>query len=162
MEQYYPFGLAIKPLDKEGKPDHRFTYNGKELEEETGYLDYHARQHDPQLGRFMSVDPLAEKFHSFSSYIYVADNPINFIDPDGREWKVGFQLKEDGSVHISLKFTGAVIDETGKHAGKMKDYKDRIISSLKEAFSGSGTTEEGTNVSWDIEVDLRVVKSEKK
>lgn len=90
---YYPFGMAIKPLDKEGWPDHRFTYNGKELEEETGYLDYHARQMDSQLGRFMSVDPHAENYYNHTPYAYVGNNPLIFIDPDGKDW---FFYKADG------------------------------------------------------------------
>jgi len=34
---------------------------------------------------WLSVDPLAEKYPGISSYAYVANNPINAIDPDGRD-----------------------------------------------------------------------------
>ena len=46
--------------------------------------DYHARQQDPALGRFTTMDPLAEKDYSWSPYAYCLNNPIRFIDPDGR------------------------------------------------------------------------------
>jgi len=37
------------------------------------------------LGRWSSVDPLAEKYYGISTYAYCANNPIKFIDTDGRK-----------------------------------------------------------------------------
>ena len=48
--------------------------------------DYHARQRDPAIGRFTMVDPLAEKYYSWSPYAYYANNPIKIIDPTGMDW----------------------------------------------------------------------------
>jgi len=64
-----------------------YLYNAKELqtELELNWLDYGARPYDPtgRLG-WLSPDPMAEMYYSISPYAYVANNPINAIDPDGR------------------------------------------------------------------------------
>jgi len=49
-----------------------------------GEYDFHARQYDPAIGRFTTVDPLAEKFYSWSPYMYCYNNPLKFVDPDGK------------------------------------------------------------------------------
>ncbi|MGB0523804.1 MAG: RHS repeat domain-containing protein [Flammeovirgaceae bacterium] len=82
---YYPFGMSIKPLDKDGQPDHRFTYNGKEYQEEIGWSDYGARMLDAQIARWNGVDLLAEEYLPISPYAYVANNPIKLVDPDGMQ-----------------------------------------------------------------------------
>ncbi|WP_016988551.1 RHS repeat-associated core domain-containing protein [Flavobacterium sp. ACAM 123] len=65
---------------------YKYKYNGKELQDELGLnvYDYGARTYMPDLGRWMHIDPLAEKFPSQSPYVFTDNNPINLIDPDGR------------------------------------------------------------------------------
>ena len=85
---YYPFGLTFTENNTGDSKAQPYKYNGKEFDGERGLnvYDYSARYMDPALGRFMTVDPLAEKHHEISPYIYCAGNPIKFIDPDGRDW----------------------------------------------------------------------------
>ncbi len=77
---YYPFGSPWQDVD------YRYTYNGKELDRELGLRWHHygKRMFDPVIARFTGVDLLADKYGSLSPYAYVANNPINAIDPDGR------------------------------------------------------------------------------
>ncbi len=60
-----------------------YKFNGKELDEETGLYYYGARYYDPRISIWYSVDPLAEKFPSWSPYAYCNNNPLIFTDPTG-------------------------------------------------------------------------------
>ncbi len=87
--QYYPSGLPWN--DNLYASEQPYKYNGKEFVEMHGYdtYDYGFRGYYPALGRFTSVDPLAEKYHSATPYAYCLNNPINAIDPNGMDvWKV--------------------------------------------------------------------------
>jgi len=83
INNYYPFGL-LHDYTTTTQNAYQYKYNGKELQE-TGMYDYGARFYMPDLGRWGVVDQLAEKSRRFSPYAYALDNPIMFIDPDGRE-----------------------------------------------------------------------------
>jgi len=78
---YYPFGMEWNA------GSYQYTYNGKEKNTELGldWLDYGARWYDPVIGRWSAVDPMANKYASWSTYNYVLNNPIRLVDPNGME-----------------------------------------------------------------------------
>lgn len=85
VNHYYPFGgLLSSSVSNAVQP---YKYNGKELDRKDGldWYDYGARMYDSQIGRWLNVDPLADKYYSLSPYQYVSNNPINAIDPDGKK-----------------------------------------------------------------------------
>jgi RHS repeat-associated protein len=84
---YDPWGLNLTGIEKQGQPDYKFQYLGREKQSELGlnWLDLQARMYDPQLGRFHAVDPLADEAEqeTQSPYQYGYNNPITNSDPDG-------------------------------------------------------------------------------
>ena len=80
---YYPFGGVFANTGN----TQPYKYNGKEFDGKKGVnlYDYGARHYDAALGRFTTVDSLAEKHYSESLYTYCYSNPINCIEPNGKD-----------------------------------------------------------------------------
>jgi RHS repeat-associated protein len=83
--QYYPYG-KVNEDEGTGVSFQPYKYGGKEFEGMHGLNshDFLARTLN-DYGRFDRMDPLAEKRPWESPYLYCGGNPINNIDPDGRE-----------------------------------------------------------------------------
>jgi len=86
-EEYYPYGDTSYQAGRSASEvsQKRYRYTGKEKDEESGLYYYGARYYSTMVGIFISVDPKFEKYLNVSSYAYCLNNPINRIDPNGRE-----------------------------------------------------------------------------
>jgi len=86
-EEFHPFGSTAYQLHTNNSQVSlkRYRYVHKERDEETGLYYYGARYHAGWLCRFVSVDPLKDKFPFYSTYQYAGNRPINAIDLDGAE-----------------------------------------------------------------------------
>ena len=83
--QYLPYGEPYVNQRMSGYNE-RFTFTGKERDEETGYGYFGARYMDHELmTMWLSVDPLADKYPSINPYAYCVWNPVRLVDPDGRD-----------------------------------------------------------------------------
>lgn len=60
----------------------RYTYTGRERDPDTGLLYYRARFYDPEVGRFLSEDPIGLA-GGINLFAYVANNPVGYSDPSG-------------------------------------------------------------------------------
>ncbi len=88
-----------------GQPENKYKYGIKELQgsefsDGSGLelYDFGARYYDAQLGVWHSPDPLTAKYPSLSPYLYAFNNPMLFVDPDGRE-NIIYLYAADGSVN---------------------------------------------------------------
>lgn len=87
---YHSYGTLHRGNGIPGMSSNRYRYNGKEEQPVgTDYIDYGARLYSPGLGRWLSPDPLAEKYYNVSPYAFCNNNPVNFVDPDGEDvWEI--------------------------------------------------------------------------
>jgi RHS repeat-associated protein len=113
---YYPFGMEqLGSWYSTVAPDNDYRYNGKELNEDygIGLHDYGARWYDAAIGRFTTVDPLADDAMQIdkSPYQYAWNNPVYYTDPDGRcPWCIG-------------AIVGAAVDYGAQVAGNLAEGK---------------------------------------
>ena len=89
---YYAFGLKIAGISSrklsdryEGLVKNNNLYNDKELfdDGDLDWYDYGFRNYDPQIGRFVQIDPLTDEYAPLSGYHYAANDPIGNGDADG-------------------------------------------------------------------------------
>ncbi len=73
---YEPFGKDLSYANS------KYKFTGKEKDSSSLYY-FGARYYDPNIGRFTQIDPSFEP--SETPYSYVDNNPLNKVDPDGRE-----------------------------------------------------------------------------
>jgi RHS repeat-associated protein len=85
---YYPFGLTMKVIGKEGSDGlkNKFKYNGKEEQRKEfsdgsglEYLDFGARMYDMQIGRWGVIDSHSVNYSSYSPYAYVGNMPLLLV-----------------------------------------------------------------------------------
>ena len=96
--EYVPFGEVFME-ERNNIWNTPYLFNAKEFDEETGLYYYGARYYDSRLSLWISTDPLQEKYVNITSYCYTYNNPVIFIDPDGRHVEV--TKSKDGSYEVS-------------------------------------------------------------
>ena len=91
---YSGFGkrLASSAVTPAAGSANRYRFSGKEEQGFAGvpWQDFGARMYDPDLARWTTPDPLADKYPGISPYVYCNDNPVNIVDTDGEA--IGFVM----------------------------------------------------------------------
>jgi RHS repeat-associated protein len=169
---YDPWGLELAGIGyvSDGKLEHKFTYNGKEKQDQfgLGWLDYGARNYQADIGRFTKVDRFAHKYFALTPYQYGGNNPISFVDlngdslwinfgnnqrvlyyngqlqnADGTEYRGrGVKVKKDGSLKITNWYLKSAVNALNTIRGT-ETGKD-LISTL-QGSQNSFTIKEGMN-----------------
>ena len=152
---YYPFGLQMPGRDYlAASVRTKELFTGKERYTETGLDYFGARYYDASIGRWLSVDPLAEKYPSLSPYNYVANNPLSSFDPNGEYIVNASRNKRNGSIRVTatrvtigsaktaefLSYTGvgAVANAIVKLFNNDPSYQFGYSDALGLAEAGSG------------------------
>lgn len=110
---YSAFGLELGGSQlNTSNNQNRFTYNGKEKIGFSGYLDYGWRMYDRSIGRFTSIDPLAEVASNLTPFRFGFNNPITYTDLDGlfESRKAARQYARENDIRTGL-FSGSRIEK---------------------------------------------------
>ena len=161
--QYYPFGMPF--ADATGQDVQPYKYNNKELDGRNGLnmYDYSARYYESALGRFTSVDPLAEKYYSISPYAYVGNNPINAIDINGDSITVTHRTGFFSFLGIGKKETvtyenGNLYNRDGTaYTGKVKGFLSKAVNALDNLRN----TEEGNALVSELQSSTHIFDIQK-
>nr|WP_239063415.1 RHS repeat-associated core domain-containing protein [Bacteroides sp. 51] len=141
VNHYYPFGGLF---DQTAETLQTYKYNGKELDRtyDIDLYDYSARYMDGALGRFTTMDPMAEKYYGISPYAYCANNPMRYVDPTGMEpeddgmWtKLGHFLKDLFSIKIDTSS-----EEAGAKTSERYNQQLETIENITEGVETFNTT----------------------
>ena len=152
---YAPFGEITTEYNATFGNDiiPKYSFNAKELDEETGMYYYEARYYKPPV--FTSRDPMFEKYFWMTPYAYCANNPVKYVDPDGEAWKptfneetgeyTGYQwidpkysYNSDGTLKDGLYEQAIFFSENGTYN---PESKYNIGSSTATVYKSDGTTE---------------------
>jgi RHS repeat-associated protein len=82
----YTYGAFGDLRLMKGSSDNAFQFTGEQTDDETGLIYLRARYYDPSVGRFITPDPLPGQEawpQSLNRYVYVENNPQNWVDPSG-------------------------------------------------------------------------------
>lgn len=126
--EYYPFGQTFHSFSRENSVDQRYRFNGKEKQTELGlnWDDFGARMYDPEIARWNGVDALAEKYAATSPYAYVANNPVLYVDPNGKEIWIYLAIFKPGNIQTRG------IGKVRYHDGKLYDEKGKLYKGDNE------------------------------
>lgn len=120
-----------------------YGFNGQEKDDEVkgsgNSLEFKFRIYDPRLGRFLSVDPLTNKYPFWTPYSFAGNRPIDGVDLEGKEWEQYMMRKIVESKGVAaLKVittsngSGPVVDAT--YSLQSKSNK-ATFDNLKTAYS---------------------------
>ena len=116
--------------------DNPYRYGGKELLDVSGLdlYDFGARQYAPALPRWLTMDPLAEKYYRISPYAHRFGNPIRYCDPDGGDgWDTTMGYVIGGITNVVLGSSG-LRDRYRPHDSA--DYNSALKNSDRAAAIG--------------------------
>ncbi|MBW2107233.1 MAG: VCBS repeat-containing protein, partial [Deltaproteobacteria bacterium] len=137
--EFYPFGRLRHEEQDDFESAYKFT--GKELDKESGLMYFGARYYEPVVGRFVSVDPLGlewkkPKEDRFSDpreesvYSYASNNPLKFIDPEGKKVELVFR-DEEGNEFVDDERAKKYYEQAKKYLSK-SPYAAALFKRLEE------------------------------
>ncbi len=149
---HYAFGLDMEGAWQDANAsasDNRYRFNGMERNDDLGLDLAFYRSYDPTIGRWMQIDPMAEKYPGMSPYNGMGNNPIFYGDPMGDTLRVyvfdqGDRPQDDGTAGATYTADVYVYDdETGDLYGPYDGSSYPNSKSNSDNSTGYNTVDEG-------------------
>ena len=156
INHYYPFGLNMEGNWNGAAGSYKYQFNGKEYNDDFGlnWNDYSARWYDPAVGRWWSIDPMAKKYYAISPYVYVADNPLKYIDPQGKI----IIVPSTYNAEETKKYQGIILQKLQRLTNDKLAYDgDKIKIVSKNTENKGSKMNLGTNMIRNLVKDERTV-----
>ena len=138
---YLPYGQLLANQTPYGY-DERYKFTGKERDAQTPFDSFAPEVSRPitdNIRKWLSVDPLADKYPNISPYAYCNWNPVKYVDPDGRDW-----YEADGEIKWTELKSQQAMDEA-KLAGKYLGEAAVIFEGNENECWGTDNTLTGKN-----------------
>ena len=171
-DHYYPFGLkhqgyngeheifefdenistvVLNPVNPFTGDKYKYKFNGMEWQNELdlNYYDFGMRNYDAALGRWMNIDPLAEKYYNFSPYHTSANNPVVFMDYNGEDYIVTVNLE---SQTATVSGTLYAAEEDVAVAQKGADFWNDQSGDFSYTYKDGDGNSHSLTVNFDISV----------
>ena len=148
---YDPYGESL-PDGAAVDSGNPYKYGGKEYDDKALAYDFGARHFTTSIPRWTTMDSLAEKYYSISPYAYCAGNPMNIIDPDGRDWEITID-HDNQQIVLSMNILANKSSVSSAKRGAM------VWNNQSNKFSYDFETDSGT-VSYDIVMSVNVIQLE--
>jgi len=185
---YSPFGAPLAGRTFQSS-EYRFGFNGKEKDDETygdgNELDFGARIYSPRLSKWLSVDPMQQKYPNLSPYNFSMNSPISLMDPNGKWversikrydgngalipayklWVKAKTIEVNITIHNAKLYNGSDIEVS---PDAMTKVANNIQSDIETTLSKSTTNAKGQTINTKVTFsepikiidDLKDVKSE--
>jgi RHS repeat-associated protein len=160
QKDYYAFGLEIPGLSTQAfKPNYfpnKYKYVDKLLDDDLSlnWYQFKFRNYDPQIARFVEIDPLGAKYVHNSTYDYAEDRPISGVDLEGLEYSESITSDNNQATKINININVKVVNSTSDMSDKrvmeiMNSAKNQMETNL---FKGKNA--EGADVSTTLNFSL--------
>ena len=160
---YYPFGLAMAGISsQQGNPtlaNKDKTFQGQKFDDDLGlnWVEFKYRNHDPQIGRFIEIDPLSDKYVYNSTYAFSENKVTSHVELEGLEAESISEAYKDQVIRNqneanALAGNAVTVTTSGKTSTSNSDkpgFLRRILNGISGIFgetkSGPGGKQAGGN-----------------
>ena len=139
-DDYYPFGLTFNSYKRENSVENKIKFQGQEHIDDLnlGWVSFKWRNHDPAIGRFFNVDPLAMEYVYNSPYAFSENRVVDGIELEGLEYfnttaRVGFAVSgnfqsRNNYIRIDRQTYSSTKNKLRNVVEVARGYKDRDLT----------------------------------